>query len=77
MELAERICGERFALIDRDGSPAPEKEYRIVQPPEIKGNNDKIYGRRSASSVAADLIPELVKRIGISSRLAEAAGMWR
>ena len=61
VELAERICGERFALIDRDGSPAPEKEYRIVQPPEIKGNNDKIYGRRSASSVAADLIPELVE----------------
>lgn len=61
VELAERICGERFALIDRDGSPAPEKEYRIVQPPEIKGTNDKIYGRRSASSVAADLIPELVE----------------
>lgn len=61
VELAERICGERFALIDRDGSPAPEKKYRIVQPPEIKGNNDKIYGRRSASSVAADLIPELVE----------------
>ena len=61
VELAERICGERFALIDRDGSPAPEKEYRIMQPPEIKGNNDKIYGRRSASSVAADLIPELVE----------------
>ena len=61
VELAERICGERFALIDRNGSPAPEKEYRIVQPPEIKGNNDKIYGRQSASSVAADLIPELVE----------------
>ena len=61
VELAERICGEKFELIDQDGSPAPEKEYRIVQPPEIKGNNDKIYGRRSASSVAADLIPELVE----------------
>ena len=61
VELAERICGEKFELIDQDGSPAPEKEYRIVQPPEIKGTNDKIYGRRSASSVAADLIPELVE----------------
>ena len=61
VELAERICGEKFELVDRDGSPAPEKEYRIVQPPEIKGNNDKIYGRRSASSVAADLIPKLVE----------------
>lgn len=61
VELAERICGEKFALIDRDGSPAPEKEYRIIQPPEIKGSNDKIYGRRSASSVAAELIPELTE----------------
>src|SRR5699024_7477297 len=61
VELAERICGEKFELIDQEGAPAPEKEYRIVQPPEIKGTNDKIYGRRSASSVAADLIPELVE----------------
>ena len=61
VELSEKICGEKFALIDRDGAPAPEKEYRIVQPPEIKGKNDKIYGRRSASSVAAELIPKLVE----------------
>lgn len=61
LELSERICGEKFVLIDRDGSAAPEKEYRIIQPPEIKGKNDKIYGRRSASSVAADLIPRLVE----------------
>ena len=60
-ELAQKICGEQFVLIDQDGSPAPEKEYRIIQPPEIKGTNDRIYGRRSASSVAADLIPELVE----------------
>ena len=49
VELAEKICGVPFALIDRDGSPAPEKEYRILQPPRIKGSNDKVYGRRSAS----------------------------
>lgn len=61
VELAERICGENFSLIDQDGSPSPEKEYRILQPPEIRGNNDKIYGRRSASSVAVDLISELVE----------------
>ena len=61
VELAGRICGEQFLLINRDGSAAPEKEYRIIQPPEIKGSNDKIYGRRSASTVAADLIPELVE----------------
>ena len=61
VELAEKICGSGFTLIDRDGSPAPEKEYCIIQPPEIKGNNDKVYGRIAASTVAAGLIPELVE----------------
>lgn len=61
VELAENICGGVFALIDRDGSPAPQKEYCIVQPPLIKGANDKVYGRVGASTVAADLIPELVE----------------
>lgn len=61
VELAERICGDSFTLIEKDGSPAPEKEYRILQPPEIKGENDKVYGRISASAVASDLIPELVE----------------
>lgn len=62
VDLAEKICGSTFTLVDRDGAPAPEKEYRIVQPPEIKGNNDKAYGRIAASTVAADLIPELVEK---------------
>lgn len=61
VELARRICGTDFVLIDKDGSPAPEKEYCIIQPPEIKGKNDKIYGRMAASTVAADLIPKLVE----------------
>lgn len=61
VELAERICGTSFVLIDRDGSPAPEKEYCIIQPPRIKGKNDKVYGRIRASTVAADLIPQLVE----------------
>ena len=61
VELAGKICGCEFSLIDKDGAPAPEKEYCIIQPPEIKGNNDKVYGRIAASTVAADLIPELVE----------------
>ena len=61
VELAEKICGEPFVLVERDGSPAPEKEYCIVQPPEIRGSNDKIYGRISASAVAAEMIPRLVE----------------
>ena len=36
-ELAEKICGEKFVLVDQDGSGAPQKEYRLLLPPEIKG----------------------------------------
>ena len=53
------ICGEKFVLLDKDGSAAPEKEYRLLLPPEIKGKNDKIYGRRPASWLAAELVPAL------------------
>lgn len=61
VELAELICGASFALIDQDGSPAPEKEYRIIQPPLIKGSHDKIYGRKSASSIASEVVCRLVE----------------
>lgn len=61
VELARKICGVSFALVSRDGAPAPEKEYRILQPPSIKGSNDKEYGRQSASSVASELIPLLAE----------------
>ena len=61
VELAEKICGVPMSLIEKDGSPAPVREYRIIQPPQIKGHNDKIYGRYAASTVAADLIPDLVE----------------
>lgn len=61
VELAEKICGGTFALIDKDGSPAPEKEYRIIQPPRIKGSNDKVYGRKAASSIASEVICRLVE----------------
>ncbi len=61
VELAEKICGSAFVLISKDGSPAPEKEYRIIQPPQIKGSNDKVYGRKAASAVASELICQLVE----------------
>lgn len=61
VELAENICGEQFTLVFRDGSPAPTKAYRILEPPVIKGKNGKEYGRYAASAVAADLIPKLVE----------------
>lgn len=61
VELAENICGGRFRLIDKDGSPSCVREYRLIQPPVIKGSDDREYGRHSASSVASDLIPDLVE----------------
>lgn len=61
IELAEQICGTPFVLIDKDGSPAPEKEYRILQPPQIKGSNDKIYGRKAAATIASEVICQLVE----------------
>ena len=61
VELAKKVCGTAFSLIEKDGSPSPVREYRIIQPPEIKGHNDKVYGRYAASTVAADMLPDLVK----------------
>lgn len=61
VELAEKICGASFTLIDKDGSPAPDKEYHIIQPPQIKGSNDKIYGRKAAAAIASELICQLVE----------------
>lgn len=46
LELAENICGRSFTLISKDGSPAPAKEFWIVQPPVIKGDSKKIAGYR-------------------------------
>lgn len=61
LELAENICGKPFVRIEKDGAPSAEKEFCIMQPPVIKGSNDKIYGRRAASAVAAELIPQLTE----------------
>ncbi len=62
VELAEQICGNHFVLVERDGSPAPEKEYRIIQPPQIKGANDKIYGRKAAAAIASEVICQLTEK---------------
>ena len=61
VELAQNICGGAFTLISDDGSPSPEKRYQIIQPPVMKGTNDKEYGRYSPTSVAAELLPKLVE----------------
>lgn len=60
LELAEKVCGVEFSLVSEDGSPAPQKEYVILQPPAIKGKNDMVYGRIRATAVATDLLTRLV-----------------
>jgi DEAD/DEAH box helicase domain-containing protein len=61
VELAEEICGKKFIRINRDGSPAAAKKYAFVQPPKIMGKDNRYYGQMSSTTVAADLIPELVE----------------
>ena len=58
VELAKKICGRDFSLVDRDGSPAPEKKYYFWQPPTARGTEYRISSAREAS----DLIPELVTK---------------
>lgn len=42
VELAEEICGHKFLEVCIDGSPAPKKNYKLVQPPKIMGHDKKI-----------------------------------
>ena len=59
VELAERLVGTEFALIDDDGAPRAGREVAMWNPPLI----DKATGtRRSALSEAADLLAELVSQ---------------
>jgi len=61
LELAEEICGHKFIQIDKDGSPAAKRRYVLVQPPKIMGADKKYYGQMQTTSVAADLLPDLVE----------------
>ena len=56
-ELAERLTGLEFALLDDDGAPRAGREIAMWNPPVI---DKKTMTRRSAVSEAADLLAELV-----------------
>jgi DEAD/DEAH box helicase domain-containing protein len=59
VELAERLVGTPFELIDDDGAPRAGREVAMWNPPLI----DEASGaRRSALSEAADLLAELVSQ---------------
>jgi DEAD/DEAH box helicase domain-containing protein len=57
VELAERLCGEEFALIDSDGAPRASRRIAMWNPPLI---DERSGTRRSALSEGADLLGALV-----------------
>ncbi|MCR3761653.1 DEAD/DEAH box helicase [Clostridium felsineum] len=60
-ELAEEICGEKFIQISKDGSPSSKRKYVLLQPPKLVGADKRYYGQVQSTSIAADLIPNLVE----------------
>jgi DEAD/DEAH box helicase domain-containing protein len=56
-ELAERLVGTPFELVDDDGAPRAGREIAMWNPPLI---DERSGTRRSALSEAADLLAELV-----------------
>ncbi|MGA9874999.1 MAG: DEAD/DEAH box helicase [Solirubrobacteraceae bacterium] len=65
-ELAERLTGlEDVGLIDRDGSPTPQRQIAMWNPPfidSVGGAPDESNGaRRSALGEAAELLARLVR----------------
>ncbi len=58
-ELAERLTGREFELLDDDGAPRAGREIAMWNPPVIEQHTQT---RRSAVSEAADMLCELVQR---------------
>ncbi len=57
VELAERLVGTPFELIDDDGAPRAGREIAMWNPPLL---DERSGARRSSLSEAADLLAELV-----------------
>src|SRR6476659_6675673 len=57
VELAERLVGTPFELVDDDGAPRAGREIAMWNPPLI---DERSGARRSSLSEAADLLAELV-----------------
>ncbi|MCY1635714.1 DEAD/DEAH box helicase [Marinifilum sp. D737] len=56
-ELAENICHQPFELIEKDGSPAPEKEILFWQPEFIK----EAQRKRSVTEELKGVLPDLIE----------------
>jgi DEAD/DEAH box helicase domain-containing protein len=57
VELAERLAGDRFLLVDSDGAPRARRRIAIWNPPVI---DPKTMSRRSVLSEAAELLADLI-----------------
>ncbi|HEY3045071.1 MAG TPA: DEAD/DEAH box helicase [Vicinamibacterales bacterium] len=58
-ELAERLTGQRFELVDRNGAPRGEKLFVFVNPPVV---NHQLGIRRSYLSETRRIASEFLKR---------------
>jgi DEAD/DEAH box helicase domain-containing protein len=58
-DLAERLTGVEFELVDRDGAPRAEREIAMWNPPLV---DERLGKRASALSEAANLLAGLVER---------------
>lgn len=62
VEFAQNVCGRPFVPVSKDGSPAAERRYVLLQPPRIKGTDNNYYGQVQTTTVAAELLPELLEQ---------------
>ena len=58
-ELAERLTGERFVLVERNGAPRGEKIFALVNPPVV---NSQLGIRRSYVAETRRLAVEFLRR---------------
>lgn len=61
IELAENICGRKFTHVFKDGSSSSERNYFLVQPPNIVNYKGGTEERQRTTSVAVEMIPKLVE----------------
>lgn len=58
LELATNIFGKEFVLIDNDGSPMSKRNYKIIQPPLIRGT---VFQMQTKDIVEQLIISQTVK----------------
>jgi DEAD/DEAH box helicase domain-containing protein len=59
VELAERLCGDRFTLVDSDGAPRAARRIAMWNPPLL---DERSGSRRSPLSEGADVLAALVEQ---------------